>query len=476
MGDGPPVRYNPPVPRPRLLLFLILLVYLAIGALYAIETPAWQVPDEPAHYNYIRHLVEQRRLPVLQPGDYDAPYLERLKAERFPPHLPIDSVRYEAWQPPLYYLLAAPVFALTNGSLIAIRLFTLVLGSLVVGLTYALGRTLFPASASLALTAAAFIAFVPQHLAMLAAANNDALAEVIIALGLLLALRATLPLPPLSPLSPLSPQAPPLARHWVLSGVVLGLAFLTKLSAYPLAALMAVAVLLAARRARWTRRQLALHAAQVFGPALLLGGLWWARNLAVYGGLDFLAFARHDLVVQGQLRTSEALALWGAQTYLTTFLRTTFQSWWGQFGWMGVVMDGRVYLALLVYSLALIVCAAGALLSGGAPAGGRPRRLTGDVAVLLAVQVLLTIAVYLYYNLTFVQFQGRYLYPALPVVALAAAVALRHWGRWLAAALRLPAPAAGWLLHAPPLAAVALMAALDVFALYRFIIPALSAG
>ena len=482
-----PVRYNPPVPRPRLLLSLILLVYLAIGGLYAALTPPWQVPDEPAHYNYIRHLVEQRSLPILQPGDYDALYLERLKAERFPPNLPTDSVRYEAWQPPLYYLLAAPVFAATNGSLIAIRLFTLSLGALVILLTYALGRALFPASPGLALLAAGFIAFVPQHVAMMAAANNDALAEAILALGLLLALRVNLP-------TPSHPHTPAFTRAWIMLGVVLGLAFLSKLSAYPLAALMAVALVLAARREGWTRQQLALHAAQVFGPALLLGGAWWGRNLAVYGGLDFLAFARHDLVVQGQLRTSEALALWGARAYAVNFIQTTFQSFWGQFGWMGVVMDQRVYLALLAYSIVIIVGCVGAFAgywrakaAKHLPSPSRrpwPPERSGvgepveeglsqrDALVLLVGQALLTLAVFLYYNLTFVQFQGRYLYPALPVVALAAAVALRQWAHWLAALL--PArfhPLAETLL---PLIPLALQAALALYALYAYILPQLA--
>jgi 4-amino-4-deoxy-L-arabinose transferase-like glycosyltransferase len=507
----------------RLVLAAIVALYLLIGSFYAVRTPPWQIPDEPAHYNYIRHLVEQRSLPILQPGDYPFDYLERLKAERFPPELSIDTIRYEAWQPPLYYLLAAPVFAFTNGSLIAIRLFTSLLGSLVILLTFALGRTLWPASSGLALLAAGFIAFVPQHLAMMAAANNDALAEVLIALGLLLALRATLG----TRLETTTNQSPssnaershvlsrphPHARPWIMCGLVLGLAFLTKLSAYPLAAVLAFALLLAARRGGWPARTLARAAALVFVPALLLGGLWWARNLAVYGGLDFLAFARHDLVVQGQPRTSDILALWGARTYLVNFLQTTFQSFWGQFGWMGVVMDRRIYLALLVYSVMLLVGWGGAVLpklplkvrekysspSGrpwppqrsGVGGGGddhAPRtaaeregelpkpqsflsanRALSDALTLLGLHAALTLAVYLYYNLSFVQFQGRYLYPALPLVALVAAVALRQWARWLGAFL--PARAVEIALPAVP---IALMALLALYALYAFILPQLS--
>ncbi|MEP7356711.1 MAG: glycosyltransferase family 39 protein, partial [Anaerolineales bacterium] len=230
-------------------LLIVVAGYLLIGALYAARTPAWQVPDEPAHYNYIRLVAEQRVLPVLQLGDYDFDYLERLKAERFPAAEPIDSIRYEGWQPPLYYLLAAPVFAGTGGSLLVIRLFTLVLGIAVVVLAWQLAREVFPGSPGLALAAAGFVAFIPQHLAMTAAANNDALAEVWIGLGLWLSVRLLL-----------RPPAAAWREGWLL-GVVLGLAFLTKLSAYPLAGIIAVALLLAARRdGRPLRRLLSLGA------------------------------------------------------------------------------------------------------------------------------------------------------------------------------------------------------------------------
>ena len=85
-----------------------LLIYFIIGIQYAALTPAWQVPDEPAHYNFIKHIAQTGSLPELKKGDYDQNYLARLTGEKFPPDLSVDSVRYESWQPPLYYILATP--------------------------------------------------------------------------------------------------------------------------------------------------------------------------------------------------------------------------------------------------------------------------------------------------------------------------------------------------------------------------------
>jgi len=61
--------------KPYYTFTLIVIVYIAIATLYAINTPKWQTPDEPAHFNYIRYIAETGTLPVLQRGDYDQEYL-----------------------------------------------------------------------------------------------------------------------------------------------------------------------------------------------------------------------------------------------------------------------------------------------------------------------------------------------------------------------------------------------------------------
>src|SRR3990172_6375395 len=75
---------------PGHLIIVIAVLYLIIGLQYAVLTPPWQVPDEPAHYNYIRYIAESGALPVLKSGDYDQSYLSQLTSANFPPEISIE--------------------------------------------------------------------------------------------------------------------------------------------------------------------------------------------------------------------------------------------------------------------------------------------------------------------------------------------------------------------------------------------------
>src|SRR5688572_4395090 len=111
-------------------LMFILMAYIVVAGLFALHTPPWQAPDEPAHYNYAAQVAQSSCCPTIELGDWDSDYLDQLKGARFAPELlgRLDSVQYEDHQPPLYYLLQSLVYKLTDGSLIAMRLFSALLG------------------------------------------------------------------------------------------------------------------------------------------------------------------------------------------------------------------------------------------------------------------------------------------------------------------------------------------------------------
>ncbi len=440
-------------------LALILLVYLPLAALYAIRTPAWQAPDEPAHYNYVAQLADGR-LPVLEAGDWQQDALDALRATGFDPalHDELQALEYEDHQPPLYYALQTPVYLATDGDLTAMRLLSVLLGAGAIVAGWAALRSLLPRWPVVALSGAGFIAFLPQHLAILGSVSNDPLAELIAALTLLAAVRyvGNRPAPDAAPINPL------------VLGVLVAAALVTKTTIYFLAGIAVLAVLLRGWRARWPLSRIAAHLAAVIVPALLIGGLWWGRNLSVYGGLDFAGLERHDEVTVGQPRTGEYIeSMYGGSTrlYLEQYARTTFRSFWGQFGWMAVPMPGWTYTLFLLFTLAVLV---------GAGLFARRARWPGalsgpqrDGLILLAATLVFVVAAYLLYNLDFVQFQGRYLYYALLPIALVVGLGLCGWAAPLAGRV----PALAWA----PLLVIAGLAVFALYALERIIVPNLPA-
>ena len=381
---------------------VILVAYLVIGSLFAAATPVWQAPDEPAHYNYIRSLAQGHGFPVMEPGDYDQDYIHRLTTEGFPPELSVLSLEYEDHQPPLYYLLAVPVYWVSGGAVLALRLFSLLLGAVGVVMVFLILREFCPTQPGVSWFGGGLVAFIPQYVAMMASVNNDALVMALLWLWLWLALRY-------------------LRGHvsvWAL-GVVAGALLLTKSTAYGVLPLMLVVALLRYRRAGMPRRWASQQLAMMLIPAMLLGGMWWIRNITVYGWPDLMGLIRHDEVVLGQPLTADWLAREGVVPFLRNAIWTTFRSFWGQFGWMGVVLDLRIYQALAIFSSLTIYGALWRLLDS-VQAGIEARQR--DALVLLGTSAVLTIGMFVVYNLTYVQHQGRYLFPALPLLALGTAL------------------------------------------------------
>ncbi len=408
----------------RLILIVILLCQFALGILYATRTPQWQAPDEPAHFNYVRALVETGAFPILQQGDYDQAYLEKIKAAKFPPDMTVDSIRYEAHQPPLYYLLAAPAYlfarAIGFDAVLALRYLNVALGVILSALAFMIFTRVFPKNPLLQLAGVGIIATVPMHLAMSAAINNDTLAEIVMAFILWLSvLRAQGKLDD--------------KRFFVFGGIAYGVALLTKTTIYSSVILLVVAeyayryiqnakqnsgaARLTARRVNrslWSGGVKTL--APLFGIALAVAGLWFVRNAFVYGANDVLGWARHDLVVAGQPTTAQFIAQYGLRNVVFDFFAISFKSFWAQFGWMGVLVNDRIYTFLFVLSAAATF---GALLW--------VVRLTRErktfaveirwTWILLGALLTLGVAAHVYYNLKYVQPQGRYLFPGLGALA-----------------------------------------------------------
>ncbi|MBZ0280899.1 MAG: DUF2142 domain-containing protein [Anaerolineae bacterium] len=468
MVQTQPSTFNP---HPSLLAF-VLIAYLIVGGLFAVYTPAWQAPDEPAHYNYTAQVAQNGCCPTIEPGDWDSPYLEALKASHFAPEQlsNLSAVQYEDHQPPLYYLIQAGVFRLTNGSLVALRLVSVLMGAGIVLCAYAIGRLVLPEHPRVALATAALVAFLPQHVAILASVNNDALGNLLIAVTML------------ATFAYLKGRD---VKIWQL-GVLVGLGLLTKVSTLFLLGLVPVAIGLkyftpsqpppyTGEEQEQRRRAIlqqgvkpALRALVVFAiPALVLGGVWWARSISVYGFPDVFGLRQHDLVVADQARTADLIAQVGWGQYLSTAVQTTFNSFWGQFGWMGVPMPGWIYTVLLGL---LLTCLTGYLLPRNGEIAAINTGSRRNLWMVMALWGILAVLAYIYYNTSFLQLQGRYMFTGLIPFALGLALGLDGWRRWLAA--RIPVLQGGWWVYVTVIPFI-LFAVLDLYLLWRVILPAL---
>ncbi|MCC7372635.1 MAG: glycosyltransferase family 39 protein [Chloroflexi bacterium] len=391
-----------------LLLVPILLAYGYIAVGYARGTPRWNNPDEPAHVNVVRQIARTGQLPVLQQGDWDSELLSRLTTHWFPNDYDVDGIRYEGHQPPLYYLLAAPVHWLTAGQpinrqILALRLFSILIAAVTVVAAFVVAREAAPTRPALAVLTAATVAFIPMNTAISAAVNNDALASALAAVALAALMIG---------------RRRGFSDRWAVGiGVLIGALVLTKLTVYVYVPLILGTLLLAGRTsspgdAAGTARPAAISwlrtlrwPAIAVAVSLLVAGWWVVRNMLVYGPLDPLAMARHDQIVVGQPRwTSYDLES------LDFFFRILFRSFWGMFGWMGVVLDDGFYILYLVLTVLGIA---------GVEIGWLARTALGvRHKGLLIGAALLVFGEVAYYNLTFIQPQGRYLFPALVPLAL----------------------------------------------------------
>jgi hypothetical protein len=145
------------------------------------------------------------------------------------------------------------------------------------------------------------------------------------------------------------------------------------------------------------RSLIVAHLGIVALVACLVSGWWFIRGGLTYGWADVLAQRRHDAVVIGQPQ----YAHFGVENW-QYFFTTLFHSFVAQFGWMTIVIDDMTYA---VYGSFILIAVIG--LRGDQ---GRSDRI--ETICLLAV-VMVSICQVLYYNVSFVQAQGRYLFPSL---------------------------------------------------------------
>ncbi len=247
-------------------------VALAVGlaAFSAGSYRPWAPVDEAAHFGYVESLAVSHRLPVLT-TDRLSPRVEAISEGRYPrPPRLTPGPSYEAFQPPLYYLVATPAFLAAGASYTdkvrALRYLDVALMLSAAALLCLLARELFPSRWVATLPLAGAVLLWPGLVIRSVTISNDALVMPAALLFLLLTARAY--------------SAPRLGRV-ALAAVAFALCLLTKLTLAYLGLALIPLMFHTPRSTRVVASRVAVAAA--ITAAMLAP--WLASNLDRYGAL-----------------------------------------------------------------------------------------------------------------------------------------------------------------------------------------------
>jgi len=303
----------------RALLFL-LAAFVIRGLWYSAMMPVWEGYDEPYHFAYLQHVAAGEKLPPATDGVslevqhslHLLPLAWELSLQGLPqPLITYDSFwqlpakdrdiltsgvrqlspqewsqpatesipNYEFQQAPLYYwLFSIPMRWMATATLLsrvmALRMLSVMLASVVVPLAYRIARQVFGEERK-ALGVTALLVLLPELMVNLARVGNESPALVLMTIALIYALRVV--------------EKPESWSAWIALGLTLGLGLLAK--AYFLVTLPAL--LLIAGYLVWTSRAtpemkrrgigITLRCCAASGIILAIAGRWYWRVHAVTG-------------------------------------------------------------------------------------------------------------------------------------------------------------------------------------------------
>ncbi|MET0685094.1 MAG: hypothetical protein ABW060_07250 [Solirubrobacteraceae bacterium] len=382
----------------RALVVLQVLAIVVLGAATVARFHVWADVDERPHFDYVQAVAEDGRLPELT--DLVSPEVQAITDRTWPEPSPVDpAIRglagrsYEAFQPPLYYLVAAPAFLVEADHLRKVkvlRAFDLLLVLAAVALLWRLSGALRPADRLLAFSAGLVVVLWPGVLVRGITVSNAALELPLVTALLLVTWRL---------------GTEPRRGTRVLAGVLLGACLLTKSTLISLAPLV-----LLVGAVDWRRHRDGVGTGLLVAlPAALLAP-WLAFNVAHYDALTPAAAAREQqrpFVNPDDVQYGVGDAVERTGRMLDQILPVEFL---GQLdvAWVRVA-TALVVAALVVPAVVLAITS--------------PRR---RVIWFFALPVLTGYAMLVLTLLSanWPSFNLRYLYPVLPALAVAVAVAV----------------------------------------------------
>lgn len=419
----------------RRFLVAILGLFLAVGLWYSLATPPFETPDEVYHYAFVRHLAAGNGLPIQNPAVEEAWSHEGSQAPLYywvvgrltagidqsdfdqlnvlNPRANIGDPLFPGNKNFMLYSAASHPLQGANLALHIGRWVSLALGCLTLWLIYGIAHRAFaddpphgqPRPFTLALLAVLWVATIPQFIFISAACSNDSMVIATSTATVYWLVR-------------LMAQAPTRAirwHEWVVLGLLVGLAALSKLQGLGLLPLVGIANLLIARQRRdWRIPFQALLSVAL--PAFLVAGWWYWRNYTLYGDWFGVSNLLSNNGLRGETITWDSF--WGE-------FRGLRYSFWGIFGWFNMLLPPPVYAFLDGMTVIALT---------GVPLAWWKGRQAGEndpaprlVRTLLLSWLLISVVLLVYWLNQATSSQGRLFFPALNAFAIFLILGLQAW-------------------------------------------------
>jgi hypothetical protein len=391
--------------RRQALPVTVIVVAFLHGLFYAFAIPPWDLFDEEQHLAYVLTIRDERRIPHLEDPIPDAILESAIATDRWrafrlgqPEDIDIDAIglegrSYEAYQPPLTYILLAPLTLLARtDTLLALytaRLAGVVLYTCLAAVTWSLSRQWFPdGGQTLAAVATLILTGIPAGAQAAGRVTNDLLAALLISAGMLAVSRY-------------------LDRPYLLNGLILGVVALAAVLAKAHGVLLLPLIVVALIRLWWQKRLNWQTAVVALLPGCLAAIAWSAWTYSRYGVME------GSRAYLDRYQTYQPLS---PGNFLRTFWLNSWSDYWGAY--RGEIGGGSLLIVTNLILIALVLTALAFALRHHRSSAAF--MLTGA----LALGLLLALA---WANQTAIARPGgRLLLPLYPAAAILIAASWQH--------------------------------------------------
>lgn len=370
-------------------LALIFILAIIFRLIFAFVIPIFEKPDEESHFRYIEFLIENKRLPVQQEGNYGA----------------------EFFQPPFYHIIASFILSFVKiftkdiwYQILSMRILSIIVSMFTLFLVYKIASLIF-SNRNLVLGIVVFASFLPSHINMNSAITNANFGDFLTTLIIYIFLKFQT-----------------IEKNDIfLLGLVAGIALITRLSLIPVILTIPFALIVKYYPKIQKNIKIIIKHLVIIGVIALIISSWnLFRNFSLYGdflGINAMQLASPPDDIQVDTIFVARLSGW------------TFITFWASFGKTNGVFIGNLTsvtgIAIFIVSYLLLLLITLASLYGLYHFLKKYRKnknilsnMQKKAFVIIAFHLTLLSLSFISFNLYDFQPQGRLFFPAISTIAI----------------------------------------------------------